>query len=410
MLLTSARRRSRAGRGNTHLASNDVTCRRLYRTILVAVAAVLLASGAAACRIAPPHHAAGQHGRRADSRHARRHQHHSRKRHQIRHAAKRHSHHARPVHHASHSQHASHPPALKALAEPGAGLGPVYHVITSAHRSIELTMYELRDAKAEADLAAAARRGVDVRVILDQHLERSRNAAAFGYLKAHHVHVAWAPAGTTYHQKTLTADGSVSVVMSLNLVAADYGGTRDFAVIDKNHHDIAAIVATFQADFAHRSIDPPHGADLVWSPTNSLPSILAIIGGAHHTLSVENEEMADTPVIDALMAAARRGVDVKIVMTADSEWDHALSELTRAGAHVRLFPDSDSALYIHAKAIVADAGRSDQRVFVGSENFSEASLDYNRELGIMTTQKAVISVIATTLARDYADAPDRVAA
>ena len=33
--------------------------------------------------------------------------------------------------------------------------------------------------------------------------------------------------------------------------------------------------------------------------------------------------------------------------------------------HIRLYPDNDSALYIHAKAIVADAGRVRQRVRVG---------------------------------------------
>jgi phosphatidylserine/phosphatidylglycerophosphate/cardiolipin synthase-like enzyme len=58
-------------------------------------------------------------------------------------------------------------------------------------------------------------------------------------------------------------------------------------------------------------------------------------------------------------------------------------------------------LYIHAKAVVADAGRSDEQMFVGSENFSSASLRRNRELGIRTTNKPVISVVAAVLAADY---------
>jgi len=41
-------------------------------------------------------------------------------------------------------------------------------------------------------------------------------------------------------------------------------------------------------------------------------------------------------------------------------------------------------------------------VFAGSENFSTASLRYNRELGIRTTNKAVISAVSTTIAADYA--------
>jgi cardiolipin synthase len=168
--------------------------------------------------------------------------------------------------------------------------------------------------------------------------------------------------------------------------------------------DVHAIVATFNADFAHRSVTPPDGADLVWSPTNSQSSILAVINAAKHTLSVENEEMDDPAITAALAAAARGGVDVKIVMTAESEWDSAFSQLAGAGVHVRTYADSNNVLYIHAKAVVADAGRSDQQLFVGSENFSRASLDYNRELGLRTANKAVVATINATIAADYAGA------
>jgi cardiolipin synthase A/B len=293
---------------------------------------------------------------------------------------------------------------LSVLTEPQAGIGPIYRLITSARRSVDLTMYELRDPTAEADLAADAARGVDVRVILDRNLEQSRNTGAYDYLAARHVHVVWAPAGTTYHQKTLTIDDATSAIMTLNLVTEDYPDTRDFAVVDTDRADVAAIVATFNADFSGHPVRPPDGADLVWSPTNAEASVLAVINGARHSLAVENEEMDDSTVTSALAAAARRGVNVTITMTADPEWDDAFSELARDGVHIRLYPDSSRALYIHAKAIVADAGRPGQQVLVGSQNFSVASLDYNRELGIRTTSPAVIGAISAALASDYAHA------
>src|SRR5579863_1305131 len=77
--------------------------------------------------------------------------------------------------------------SLTLLSEPQAGLGQVYRLINGARSSIDLTMYELIDTTAEGDLAAAARRGLDVRVILDAHLEMSRNTAAYNFLKAHQV-------------------------------------------------------------------------------------------------------------------------------------------------------------------------------------------------------------------------------
>jgi cardiolipin synthase len=291
--------------------------------------------------------------------------------------------------------------SLRLLTEPEAGMGLIYRLINGARTSVDLTMYELEDPAAEADLAAAAARGVDVRVILDRHLESSANAAAYRYLTARRVHVRWGPSGVTYHQKTLTVDDATSVVMTGNLDAEDYSDTRDFAVIDTGRADVDAIVATFDADFARRAFTPPGGADLVWSPTNAQAAVLAVINGAVHTLAVEDEEMDDPAVTAALAAAARRGVHVTITMTADPEWDQAFAELARAGVHIRLYPDISTALYIHAKVIVADSGRPGRRALVGSQNFSVASLDYNRELGILTRSRAVVAALSTTLNADY---------
>ena len=129
-----------------------------------------------------------------------------------------------------------------------------------------------------------------------------------------------------------------------------------------------------------------------------------MIDGARHTLAVENEEMDDSTITAALISAARRGVHVEVVMTADSEWDLSFDKLVAAGVPVRLYADRSGVLYIHAKAVVADAGLSDEQVFVGSENFSTASLRYNRELGIRTSNKAVAAGISATIAADYAGA------
>jgi len=293
-------------------------------------------------------------------------------------------------------------PSLRLLTEPQAGLEPIYRLISGARSSVDLTMYELADPTAEVDLAADARRGVNVRVILDQHREKSANYGAFDYLAAHGVHVRWGPADTTFHQKTLTIDDTTSVIMTLNLAARYYRSTRDFAVIDTRRADVSAIADTFDADFAGHSITPPDGRDLVWSPTNAQASVLSVISHATHTLGVEDEEMDDPAVTSALAAAARRGVNVKIIMTAEAQRDHASSELSSAGAHIRLYPDRSGVLYIHAKVIVADAGRSGQQALIGSQNFSIASLDYNRELGVQTRNGAVVAPVSATLARDYA--------
>jgi cardiolipin synthase len=148
---------------------------------------------------------------------------------------------------------------LSVYAEPDSA-GPVLQVINGARHSLDMTTYELRDDAVEHALAGAARRGVLVRVVLDRNLERARNQAAYDYLDAHGVRVVWAAGRfAATHQKTVTADRQVSVVLTGNLVSSDYASTRDLAIIDHRPADVAAIEQTFQADYTHTELTPHCG-------------------------------------------------------------------------------------------------------------------------------------------------------
>ena len=287
------------------------------------------------------------------------------------------------------------------ITEPQAGFSPVYHLIKQARHSVDLTMYEFSDTKAEHDLAAAANRGVTVKVVLDQR-EKSHNSAAFDYLKSHGVKVVWSSPRFEYtHQKTLLADGSTAVIMTANLTSEYYSSTRDFLVLDTKAADVAAIAQVFNADFAHRSVQPGDGKDLVWSPTDSQAKLLALIGGATKSLRIYSEEMGDTTIEDALIKAAKRGVTVKVCGENESgEYDSDFSRLAAAGVHISYYSSSHG-FYIHGKVIEADYGTGHAKVFIGSENFSSTSLNRNRELGLITANQKVLSAMARTFAHDY---------
>jgi cardiolipin synthase len=294
------------------------------------------------------------------------------------------------------------------VIEPDQGLTSIYNLINSAKSTIDMTMYELVDTTAQNDLCNAAANGVTVRVILDVNDEKSNNTTAYNQLKSCGVNVVWA--WTKYeatHQKTITIDAATSnaqtAIMTLNLTSRYYSTTRDFAVIENNTTDIAAIEATFNKDFAHDSVTPSDGSDLVWSPTNSQSSLLSVINNATTSLLVENEEMSDTAIVDALESAAKRGVSVTVVMTNDdNDYESEFNALYKAGVNISTYPDNDTALYIHAKAILADYGKSTAVAFVGSENFSSASLTENRELGLTTTNASILSQLETTISSDDA--------
>jgi phosphatidylserine/phosphatidylglycerophosphate/cardiolipin synthase-like enzyme len=269
--------------------------------------------------------------------------------------------------------------------------------MTSARQSLDMTMYELSDTTAEQILIADHNKGVRVRVLLDHaYTGGSVNQAAYSTLSAAGVPVAWANDSEIFHQKTITVDDSESAIMTGNLTSQDYATTRDFVVMDSQPADVAAIDSVFDSDWSGAAPAPgPAGADLVWSP-GSESQLIALVDSATRSVVLENEEMDSTAIEEPLEADARRGVDVTVVMTSDSEWDTAFSQLESAGVHVMSYPDTAAALYIHAKVIDVDSAKA----FVGSENFSAASLDYNRELGLITSSATVVGSLNSTLSSD----------
>jgi len=171
--------------------------------------------------------------------------------------------------------------------------------------------------------------------------------------------------------------------------------------VDSNRTDVTAIERVFGHDLAHTAVTPGDGRDLVWSPTDSEAKLLAIINGAHHSLRIYSEEMGDTTVEKALVAAAKRGVDVRVVgENQDGEYDSDFSLLAKAGVQIRYYSSSDG-FYIHGKVVEADYGQRGAKVFVGSENFSNTSLNRNRELGLVISARAVMASIAATFATDF---------
>jgi cardiolipin synthase A/B len=291
-------------------------------------------------------------------------------------------------------------PVSQVWTEPASGYGFIGTAIDEARTNIDLSMYELSDPVIERDLVTRARDGVDVRVILNVDYDgRNENAMAVAVLRAGSVHVVWAPTDQIFHAKYLVVDNTRVYIGTGNFVPSDYPTTRDFWISDTQPADVSAIVATFNGDFAGGGTTSHQSGGLVWSPA-STATLIGVISAAHRSLLVENEEMDSSTIEDSLIDAARRGVNVEVVMTEDSEWTVALEHLANAGVHVHTL--NESQIYIHAKVICADCTATSGTVFIGSENFSTSSLSYNRELGVITSTPSAVRAVRTAVSSDYA--------
>jgi phosphatidylserine/phosphatidylglycerophosphate/cardiolipin synthase-like enzyme len=300
-------------------------------------------------------------------------------------------------------------PALTLFVEPQTGYQPIYDFIDGATKSVDMTMYQLQDTKAQDALKAAAKRGVKVRVLLDSDISGggspTMNQAAYSDLSTNSVEVRWAWPGTLWHQKSITRDGTGAAIMTCNLYAPYYPIVRDFVVFTNNRATVAGMDATFERDWEATGSPPasgtvPPGSELVWSPGAQTP-LVDLIDSARPgtTIWAESEQLGSPPIQQALVSAAKRGVTVNFLMTFDADWVAGLNALASGGVHVRVY-QPNAPIYIHAKALTIN----DDTAYAGSANFTSAMTDQNRNVGIITKDPVVVRGIRSTIASDFAGA------
>jgi phosphatidylserine/phosphatidylglycerophosphate/cardiolipin synthase-like enzyme len=284
------------------------------------------------------------------------------------------------------------------FVEPDDGAPPVVRFIDGSRQTLDVAMYLLSDRQVVSALEAARKRGVQVRLMLEEHPygEGKGNGLVYQRLGGAGLSVAWSPADFRLsHDKYAVSDRRSALVGTANWTTSGFRDNREYLVVDDDAADVAQLAAIFEADWTRQkaSVDDPH---LIVSPTNSRASFLAMIQGARQRLDLEAEEMQDQGIEDALGIAARRGVAVRVILPSVAGTDANVAgrqQLAAVGVQVRRLATP----YVHAKDIIVDK----EEAFVGSENISTQSLDDNREVGIGIADRAAVDRLEQTFSHDW---------
>jgi len=323
--------------------------------------------------------------------------------------------------------------AIALFATPDAGAAPVVSLLDGARREVLVEAYTLTSPDVAAALSRALARGVEVRALLEGAPVGGRPAEEPGIvsaLVARGARVAWlggAPGFParypTLHAKALVVDRERALISTDNLHAGSFpavpgaGSTRGFGLVVENATFASRLAAVMDADMAPwpdvhpdagdappADLAPGAGAaegplfraegawnvSLVLSPDDgaSNATLLRMIREARQRVDVEmlfaDARFGDVPdpFLDALVDAARRGVEVRLLLDgrdddgrnrADAERLSALAQ--REGLPLAARVDA-SGRTLHAKAVVADGS-----LYVGSMNWGRASATENREAG-----------------------------
>jgi phosphatidylserine/phosphatidylglycerophosphate/cardiolipin synthase-like enzyme len=285
--------------------------------------------------------------------------------------------------------------------------------INNAKTSVYMTMYEIDDTNVIGAITAAKGRGLDVKVVLDgSSTTKSNNQSAYtsfnGYVK-------WSSSAYTFtHEKCVMIDHKEAWIMTANAEKSVPQYNREYLAIDDDAADVTEAEAIFNADYAGQAITP--SGDLVVANTNAQPDLVALIKSAQKSVDIEDEEFSDNGtngVTDAVVAAAKKGITVRVVVaggTPTPAQTTSLDAVKAAGGSVYVSSVTSSGgcasnPYIHAKSILVDCATGTcASGFVGSENMTTGSLLYNRELGVIITDGTQLAKIETAMTTDFGNA------
>jgi cardiolipin synthase A/B len=293
------------------------------------------------------------------------------------------------------------PLPIQIIVEPGDDADALYEAMSAATQSIHMTMYLLTDPRFIDLLVSQHRSGLDVKIVLNQVFPESseNNSSSYAQLVAAGVQVRWAPPAFTYpsgltHEKCVILDGRAAWIMTMNLDYSAPMDNREYLALDTDAADVAEAEAVFDADYA--SVPYAASGGLVVAPYDATDMLLTLIRSATRSLDIEDEEFSDSMIADAVAAAASKGIATRLVLSDDAPTTaqrSAVSQIMMAGAKVVVTRSP----YIHAKAIVVDGAS----VFVGSENLTSGSLDYNRELGLITAEMTCVAKVEEAIGTDF---------
>ena len=340
-------------------------------------------------------------------------------------------------------------PSTAATSEPwvdGAAFFPkILDDINHATSSIHILMYGWKEGQVGREftdaVSAKAEQGVEVRIIVDTYGSQTfkGSEAMFDDLVAAGAHVVvndtlpldregelgghrsidWRQdeVGQADHRKLYVIDGEIAWTGGAGIETHFYDG-RFHDVMTRLTGDVvrqtqAAFLTSFHAYGGNLPTGPGSLAPYFPAPRTAgvIPAVLTqnlpggfvnatqqareLVDTATKRLDVMNPYLTDDDMIDRIAAAARRGVAVRLFVSADSNnnttqsaLEHDYGLLQDAGVIIYEYPGA----VVHAKVIV-----SDERASIGTLNLDAWAMYRNSEIGVTVTDPATVALLDARL-------------
>jgi phosphatidylserine/phosphatidylglycerophosphate/cardiolipin synthase-like enzyme len=276
--------------------------------------------------------------------------------------------------------------------------------LAEASHSLRIKMFVFSDPVLLQAVIAARKRGLTVRVILNaaRRSGKDENSESRSVLRHAGIEVLDGnPAFDLTHEKSMVVDERLAYIMSLNWQTKNLTETRDYAVVTSHTHEVHEVMECFDADWARGVFTPGDHSHLIWCVGNGRQRLGKLIDAARHAIWLQNERYQDQVIIEHLVRARVRGVNVHIMAPPP----HKLKKdkLIEGVGGLRILSDVGAKIHrlkhikLHAKMLLIDG----ERAIVGSINLSPGSFDSRRELAIELDDEHAIRRLRDVVKSDW---------
>jgi cardiolipin synthase A/B len=313
----------------------------------------------------------------------------------------------------------------------------IFSDVKKAQSSVHIVMYGWREGTYGKELAAILEKklkeGVEVRVVIDASGSRVYGSAKPMFtrladagaqivvnntfppdrdgLYPDHQHFDWSQdeVGRAEHRKLYVIDGTIAWIGGAGVEDHFATGRYHDVMVRVTGNVVRQAQALFLMSFhAHGGplpadlspyfpAEPSSGATPIallqvvpGGFTSATQAIRRLIDHARTRLDIMNPYFTDRDMVERVIAAARRGVAVRVVVShtsnnaqADAALRDHYSDLIDAGVEIWEYPDA----VVHAKIVVAD-----DTVVFGTVNFDAWSLYRNFEVAMMARSAAAAAL------------------
>ena len=241
--------------------------------------------------------------------------------------------------------------------------------IRAARERLVLSIFRCDDRVVLQALAAAAARGVHVRVLMTARARAADHdlAALEAWLDDRGIDVRRYDGGMKYHAKYLVADAQAALVTTLNLTRRCFTRTCDFMLVTGDAAVLSGLIELFEADWQRRPVrfTAAQRERLIVGPNHQpRERLAALVHEARARVRILDAKLADPRIVALLDDREAAGIAV----------EHARRRDVRP-------------LRRHGKLLIID----NHVAVIGSLALSAHALDRRRELAVVTRDPRLVA-------------------